>query len=98
MTKVFENEKISVIQQNEYKGKMKEIYVVIHEDKDGNQGLFAEQCLRFSGRVGGAAEVSPYKHELLGMQEYVDSLNELVGGKIDKIKIKKFIAVEEPNE
>lgn len=89
---------ITVIQQNKYVGKLKEVYIIIHEDSEGNQGIFAERCFYPDGTVKIAPELSPYEKDLPAMQKYVDELNEKFGKELGQtLKIKKFLALESFN-
>jgi len=89
-------EKIEVITQNEYKGKLKEIYLVIHEDKDGNQGVLAQACINTQGLSKNAPELTPYVKQLYLLKRYIKKYSKSFGKKFgQRLKIKKFVAVEE---
>lgn len=84
---------ITVIQQNECVGKLKELYVIIHEDSAGNQGVFAELCFYADGTKKVAPELSPYIKDLPAMEKYVAELNHKFGKELGQtLKIKKFIS------
>jgi hypothetical protein len=89
---------ITVVQQNKCVGKLKEIYVIIHEDAEGNQGVFAERCFYPDGTPKVAPELSPYAKDLPGMEKYVEELNRKFGKELGQtLKIKKFFAPENFN-
>jgi len=83
---------MKIIKQNEYQGRLKEVYIIIHEDKEGNQGIFAEGCINADGKRKVAPELTPYRKELPALQKYVDELNATLGKELGQtLKIKKFI-------
>lgn len=89
---------IKVIQQNQCVGKLKEIYIIIHEDSKGSQGVFAERCFYPDGSVKVAPELSPYEKDLPEMEKYVKELNEKFGKELGQtLKIKKFLAFDSFN-
>ncbi len=88
-------EKIKVITQNEYKGKLKEIFLVIHEDKEGNQGVLTEACINTQGLVKNAPELTPYVRQLYLLKRYIKKYNKSFGKETGQsLKIKKFVTVE----
>lgn len=89
-------EKIQVITQNEYTGKLKEIFLVIHEDEEGNQGVLAEACVNTQGLVKNAPELTPYIKQLYLLKRYIKKYSKSFGKEIgQRLKIKKFVAVKE---
>jgi hypothetical protein len=90
--------RIKVVEQNKCVGKLKEIYLVIHVDKEGNEGVFAEGCFRIDSSPKVAPELTPYAKELPFLEKYVEELNEKLGVELGMIfKIKKFFAPESFN-
>lgn len=89
---------IKVIEQNKCVGKLKEVYVIIHVDKEGNEGVFAEGCYRIDLSQKVAPELTPYTKDLPFLEERVRELNKEVGAELGMtFKIKKFFAPESYN-
>lgn len=89
---------IKVIEQNKCVGKLKEIYVIIHVDKDGNEGVFAEAGMTMNLERKVAPEMSPYTKDLPFLEERVRQLNQEVGPEIGMtFKVKKFLAFDSFN-
>lgn len=89
---------VTIIEQNKCVGKLKEIYVIIHEDAEGNQGVFAERCFYPDGSIKVAPELSPYAEDLPAMEKYVAELNRKFGKELGQtLKIKKFLAFDSFN-
>lgn len=83
----------TIIEQNKCVGKLKEIYLIIHIDKEGNEGVFAEGCFRIDLSQKVAPELSPYSKDLPFLEKRIEELNEEVGPETGMtFKIKKFIA------
>jgi hypothetical protein len=82
------------ITQNKYKGRLKEIYLVIHEDAAGNQGVLAEAAINIDGEDKNCPELSPYEKGLPSLKRYVSKMQSLFDAEGIKqtIKIKKFIS------
>ncbi len=80
---------------NKCVGPLKQLYVIIHVDKDGNEGVLAEPAMLQNAltgelRAGAKPEVSPYDYDLPRMQAYVDQLNEVMKDSGYIVKIKRF--------
>lgn len=89
---------IKIIQQNKCIGKLKEIYLIIHVDAEGNEGVFAEGCFRIDLSQKVAPELSPYLKDIPALEQRVAQLNEEVGAKAGMtFKLKKFFAPESFN-
>lgn len=94
--------KMEFIEMNKCVGRLKHIYVIIHVDKDGNEGILAEMAvmkdaLTGKPKVGGKAELSPYNYDLPRMKAYIKQLQESMKDSGYTIKIKKFIAEDSFN-
>jgi hypothetical protein len=87
-----------VIQQNKCVGKLKEVYVIIHVDQEGNEGIFAEAGFSMDLKRKVAPELSPYSKDLPFLEERIKQLNQEVGPEIGMtFKIKKFLAFDSFN-
>lgn len=94
--------KIEIHEMNKCVGRLRKLYVIIHVDKDGNEGILAEpavmkNALTGEPRIGGKAELSPYDYDLPRMEAYVKQLQEVMKDTGYTIKIKEFIAVDSFN-
>lgn len=92
-------DKIDLVQMNQCVGKLKHLWVVIHEDAEGNQGIlgemaFMQDCFTGQLRRGAKPEFSPYESEVEEMEKYVKKLQAVIdpSGTKMTIKIKKFIS------
>ncbi len=93
---IFEDDKTTIHQMNECKGPLKELWVVIHEDEEGNQGILAQQAFlqgpNGNAMIGAKAELTPYAHEIEKIEKFAQDTQKVLGKSGYKVKIKKFIA------
>lgn len=94
--------KIEFHEMNKCVGRLKHIYVIIHVDKDGNEGILAEPAVLQNAltgelRTGGKPEVSPYEYDLPRMEAYVKQLQEVMKDSGYTIRVKKFLAADSFN-
>lgn len=90
-------DKVEFIEMNKCVGPLKQLYVIIHVDKDGNEGILAEPAVMQNAltgemRTGGKPEVSPYDYDLPRMEAYVKQLQEVMKDSGYTIKVKKFFS------
>jgi len=95
-------EEVKFINMRESKGKLKQIYVMIHVDKEGNEGILAMPAYIPNHQTGALEldarpEITPYEDQFDALKEYAANVQKTIGDDYI-IKIKKFTVVTEPGE
>ena len=90
------SEKIDVIIQNEAKDKLYQVWLMVAEDKNGNESIISQPSIIMTldgqPRIGGNIECSPYEYDLENMQNMIKRLQEILKDSGLKVKLKKFVS------